>query len=104
MSIQRKGLQTAGVSRVVLAAALAAGAAISLGSAAAQASVVQGGSLSATGTNTIGYTGDIYEYTVPETGVYDIIAYGANGGSSSGGVSGGLGAKMGGYISLNSGK
>ncbi len=64
----------------------------------------RGGSLSATGTNTIDYTGDIYEYTVPETGIYDIVAYGANGGSSSGGVSGGLGAKMGGYISLTSGE
>ena len=99
MSIQWKGLQTAGVHRVALAAALAAGAATALGSAAAQASIVQGGSLSATGTNTIGYTGNIYEYTVPESGIYKILAYGANGGGG-----GGLGAEMGGDVSLTQGE
>ena len=58
--------------------------------------------LSSTGTNTIAYTGTVVDYTVPVAGIYDIVAYGANGGLGAGGrVSGGLGAEMGGSISLS---
>jgi hypothetical protein len=53
---------------------------------------------------TIGYTGSIDTYTVASTGTYDIIAYGAEGGSAQGGHSGGDGAEIGGDFSLTEGE
>jgi hypothetical protein len=47
-----------------------------------------------------GYTGAIVPYIVPETGTYQIIAWGAEGGGSPGSAVGGLGADIGGDVSL----
>jgi hypothetical protein len=47
-----------------------------------------------------GYTGAIVPYVVPETGTYQIIAWGAEGGGSPGSAVGGLGAEIGGDVSL----
>ena len=47
-----------------------------------------------------GYTGAIVPYVVPETGTYQIIAWGAEGGSSPGAAVGGLGAEVGGDAEL----
>ena len=49
------------------------------------------------------YTGSIVQWTVPTTGIYDITAYGAQGGSWST-VSGGLGAEIGGSFLLSAGE
>lgn len=51
----------------------------------------------------ISFSGATTTYTVPTTGVYEIMAYGAEGGSS-GLVAGGAGAEVGAYFSLPSGK
>jgi hypothetical protein len=52
-----------------------------------------------------GSTGSIQTYSVPTTGVYNITAAGAQGGQSLyEGVSGGLGAQVGGSISLTAGE
>jgi hypothetical protein len=54
------------------------------------------------------YTGSLVTYTVPKTGLYQIIAFGAQGGNShsfSGGSgAGGLGAEIGGNFSLTAGE
>jgi Glycine rich protein len=47
-----------------------------------------------------GYTGAIVPYVIPVTGTYQIIAWGAEGGSSPGAAVGGLGAEIGGDVSL----
>ncbi len=53
------------------------------------------------------YTGSIVSYTVPTTGLYDIVAYGAQGGYSGGVTSlvspGGFGAEIGGDVTLTQG-
>ena len=49
---------------------------------------------------TFNETGGIVTYTVPTTGIYDIVAYGAQGG----GGAGGLGAEIGGDVSLTAGE
>ncbi len=46
------------------------------------------------------FTGSVQTYTVPETGEYEIILAGAQGGSSSDGNAGGMGAVVGGDIFL----
>jgi len=51
---------------------------------------------------TIGYTGNVVDFTVSTTGIYDIVAAGAPGGSS--GAAGGFGAVIGGDISLVAGE
>ncbi len=54
---------------------------------------------------TFGYTGGIVSYTVPTTGLYDIVAYGAEGGF--GPIifsSPGLGAEVGGDVTLTQGE
>jgi hypothetical protein len=51
----------------------------------------------------ISFSGATTTYTVPTTGVYEIMAYGAEGGSS-GLVAGGAGAEVGAYFSLPSGE
>jgi fibronectin-binding autotransporter adhesin len=53
----------------------------------------------------IGFTGTIAEYVVPATGLYDILAEGAQGGASRTGFQnpGGLGAEVGGDIELTEG-
>ena len=53
--------------------------------------------LSTSGVNTITYTGSIQNYGITTSGIYDIVAYGANGGNS-----GGLGAEIGGEFLLSS--
>jgi Glycine rich protein len=47
-----------------------------------------------------GYTGTIVPYVVPETGTYQIIAWGAEGVGSPGAAVGGLGAEIGGETEL----
>ena len=47
-----------------------------------------------------GYTGTIVPYVVPETGTYQIIAWGAEGGGSPDAAVGGLGAEIGGETEL----
>jgi hypothetical protein len=49
------------------------------------------------------YSGAIVDYTVPTTGNYDIVAYGAQGGAGSNGNPGGNGAEIGGLFSLTAG-
>ena len=46
------------------------------------------------------YTGKIVTFTAPATGVYDLVAYGAQGG----GAGGGLGAEIGGDLTLTAGE
>jgi hypothetical protein len=46
------------------------------------------------------FTGSEVDYTIPVTGRYDIVTFGAQGGASSLGASGGLGAEAGGVLSL----
>ena len=53
-----------------------------------------------TGVTTIDYSGSIVPYTVITAGLYDIVAYGADGGGGYFGGSGGLGAVIGGEFSL----
>jgi len=56
------------------------------------------------------YTGSPVTWTLPTTGVYQILAYGAQGGTGSGeagcctGGNGGLGAEIGGYFTLTAGQ
>ena len=50
------------------------------------------------------YTGSIVTYTVPETGLYDIDAYGAEGGGDANTGAGGLGAEIGGDVMLTQGE
>lgn len=54
------------------------------------------------GTTTITYSGAIIDYTVQTSGIYDIIAYGANGGNGYESL-GGQGAVVGGVFDLNVG-
>lgn len=56
-----------------------------------------------TGTTNISYSGQIATETVGQTGLYDIAAYGADGGSTQGGGLGGLGAAIGGQVELSAG-
>ncbi len=60
------------------------------------------------GSTTFSNTGSIVTYTVPATGIYDIVAYGAQGGpdtaSSTGPVPGGQGAEIGGDVMLTAGQ
>jgi hypothetical protein len=70
--------------------------------AGVSALALAGGAASARA-DTISYTGTIVDYTVPTTGTYDITAYGAQGGDSTG-VAGGLGAEIGGIFSLTAGE
>lgn len=49
------------------------------------------------------YTGALATYTVTTTGTYDLLALGAQGGSSGSGFAGGLGAKVTGGFSLTAG-
>ena len=49
----------------------------------------------------IPYTGGIYDYIVPATGLYNIVAFGAEGGVSYSPP--GLGAEVGGYVTLDKG-
>ena len=50
------------------------------------------------------YAGAIQDYTIPATGSYDIVAYGAQGGGDSGPFSdGGYGAEIGGDVDLVAG-
>jgi hypothetical protein len=58
----------------------------------------------AQGQTTINYTGSTVLWTVPETGTYDITAFGAQGGTSGLGASGGKGAEIGGDFSLTAGE
>ena len=50
------------------------------------------------------YTGSIVDWTVPSTGIYDITAYGAQGGVLSGFTSGGKGAQISGSFTLTEGE
>jgi hypothetical protein len=62
------------------------------------------------GTTTITYTGSIMDYTVTTPGIYDIVAYGADGGaggscdSCEAGGLGGVGTEMGGKFDLTAGE
>lgn len=49
------------------------------------------------------YTGSVATLIAPTTGIYDITAFGAQGGVGNNGDSGGLGAEMGVYFSLAAG-
>ena len=51
---------------------------------------------------TFSYTGSIVDWTVTTSGVYDLLAFGAQGGRGIG-QSGGLGAEMGGDVHLTAG-
>jgi hypothetical protein len=50
------------------------------------------------------YTGKLVTFTVPETGSYQILAFGAQGGPSAGASAGGRGAEIGGNFSLTAGE
>ncbi len=54
--------------------------------------------------DTIIYSGSVQTYTVGATGLYDITAYGAAGGTGGLGFSGGAGAEMGGDFNLTAGE
>jgi VCBS repeat-containing protein len=59
------------------------------------------------GSTTFNYTGSIVTYTVPATGLYDITAFGAQGGDFQAvaeGATGGLGAEVGGDVMLTQGE
>src|ERR1700722_2623914 len=58
------------------------------------------GSPAEAATLVFGNTGAIVPYVVPETGTYQIIAWGAEGGGSPGSAVGGLGAEIGGDMRL----
>lgn len=47
-----------------------------------------------------GYTGKVVSYVIPKTGTYQILAWGAEGGTSADSAFGGLGAEIGGDIVL----
>ncbi|OKO74444.1 hypothetical protein AC628_22505, partial [Bradyrhizobium sp. NAS96.2] len=49
------------------------------------------------------YSGAIVNYTVQATGIYDIVAFGAQGAQNTGFAIGGPGAEMGGEMSLTAG-
>jgi hypothetical protein len=53
---------------------------------------------------TFNYSGGFAAYTVPATGLYDVTAYGAQGGSGFDGTVGGKGAEVGGDIMLTKGE
>ena len=54
---------------------------------------------------TFGYTGSLQTFTVPTTGLYNILAFGADGGNGAkGAVGGGIGAEVGGDFSLTAGE
>jgi hypothetical protein len=53
------------------------------------------------GVTDFAYTGGFQSFTAPSTGLYDILAYGAQGGASTQGASGGLGAEIGGNFMLS---
>lgn len=56
------------------------------------------------GAATFSYTGSVVSYVIPTTGVYDILAFGAQGGSgATSGDIGGYGAEVGGDILLSAG-
>ena len=61
-------------------------------------------SCSISNATTFASTGSIVTYTVPATGVYDMVAYGAQGGAGANVVAGGLGAKVGGDVMLTAGE
>jgi hypothetical protein len=50
-----------------------------------------------------GFSGSVETYTVPATGLYEISAAGAQGGSRTGGPTGGVGAVLTGEVTLNAG-
>jgi hypothetical protein len=54
------------------------------------------------GSTVFNYTGAIVDYTVPATGVYDIVAYGGQGGENFPNL-GGYGAEVGGDVTLAEG-
>ncbi len=59
-----------------------------------------------TSPTTIGYTGATVTYIMPQTGLYDITAFGAQGGNEDAGsnASGGLGTEVGGDFQLTAGQ
>jgi hypothetical protein len=52
---------------------------------------------------TFDFSGTVITYTIPATGVYEIVAAGAQGGASNSGTPGGLGAVMSGDVFLTAG-
>ncbi len=48
--------------------------------------------------------GSVVTFTVPVTGTYRILAFGAQGGATTGSFAGGLGAEIGGEFSLTAGE
>jgi len=56
------------------------------------------------GNNLYTYTGTIVTVTVTTSGVYDVVAYGAQGGADGAGTSGGKGAEIGGDVTLTAGE
>lgn len=61
---------------------------------------IQGGGAKA---STFSFTSSVQSYTIPTTGTYEIVGFGAQGGFSGSNVAGGLGAKIGGFFSLTAG-
>lgn len=53
---------------------------------------------------TFGYTGQIVTFTVPQTGLYDILTFGAQGGGGGFSGAGGLAADLGGAFQLTAGQ
>ena len=76
--------------------------------AAATAGFTIGAASAARADEIFGYTGGLQSFVVPTTGVYDITAYGADGGGAGycgiGCGGGGLGAKIGGDVTLSTGE
>ena len=56
------------------------------------------------GTTTVAYSGNLASYTVVASGLYDIVAYGADGGTSGFGGPGGYGAVVSGEFNLMAGE
>ena len=75
---------------------------IGLAASAALASAISAGSADAD-TVPFNFTGAIVDYTAPTTGLYSILAFGAQGGAGGFGGQGGLGAEIGGTLSLTKG-
>ncbi|HEY1934156.1 MAG TPA: PEP-CTERM sorting domain-containing protein [Acetobacteraceae bacterium] len=69
----------------------------------AGASVLALTRVASAGPVTFDYTGAVVDYTVPATGLYQIVAAGAQGGADGNGVSGGNGAVISGKFSLTAG-
>jgi hypothetical protein len=78
--------------RLCTAAATSLLATLALAGAASAATVVEN------------YTGSEVTYVAPTTGIYDITAYGAQGGSDLNGLGSALGAEIGGNLSLTAGE